>query len=48
MLIAGSWPQYDLAQRPTMIWDAASRVEDDPGGEERKLIAQAPYLQPGT
>jgi para-nitrobenzyl esterase len=42
------WPRYDLTERPTMIWDVASRIEDDPRGEERKLIAQAPYLQPGT
>ena len=42
------WPRYDLAKRPTMMWDVSSRVEDDPRGEERKLIAQAPYIQPGT
>lgn len=42
------WPRYDLAKRPTMVWDLISRVEDDPRGEERKLIADAPYLQPGT
>lgn len=42
------WPRYDLAKRPTIVWDVVSRVEDDPRGEERKLIAQAPYLQPGT
>jgi len=42
------WPRYELKDRPTMIWDSVSRVEDDPRGEERKLIAHAPYLQPGT
>lgn len=42
------WPHYELQHRPTMIWDSVSRVEDDPRGEERKLINQAPYLQPGT
>ncbi|HEY2040603.1 MAG TPA: carboxylesterase/lipase family protein, partial [Edaphobacter sp.] len=42
------WPRYDLTHRPTMLWDTQPRVENDPRGEERKLIAQAPYLQPGT
>jgi para-nitrobenzyl esterase len=42
------WPRFDLEHRATMIWDLPSRVEDDPRGEERKLIEQAPYLQPGT
>lgn len=42
------WPRYELEKRPTMIWDSVSRLEDDPRGEERKLIVQAPYLQPGT
>jgi para-nitrobenzyl esterase len=42
------WPRYELKHRPTMIWNSVSRVEDDPRGEERKLIAQAPYIQPGT
>jgi para-nitrobenzyl esterase len=42
------WPRYELRKRPTMLWDSPPRVEDDPRGEERKLISQAPYLQPGT
>lgn len=42
------WPRYELKHRPTMVWNSVSRIEDDPRGEERKLIAQAPYLQPGT
>ena len=42
------WPRYDLTHRPTMLWDNPARVEDDPRGNERKLIEQAPYLQPGT
>lgn len=42
------WPHYELQHRPTMIWDSVSRVEDDPRGEERKLINQVPYVQPGT
>lgn len=43
-----AWPRYDLAKYPTMLWDSPAHVEDDPRGEERKLIAKAPYLQPGT
>jgi para-nitrobenzyl esterase len=42
------WPRFGLEDRATMIWDLPSRIEDDPRGEERKLIEQAPYLQPGT
>jgi len=42
------WPRYELEHRPTMIWNSVSRLEDDPRGEERRLIAQAPYVQPGT
>jgi para-nitrobenzyl esterase len=42
------WPRYNLTHRPTMLWNTNSHIEDDPRGNERKLIAQAPYLQPGT
>ncbi len=42
------WPRFDLERRATMVWDLPSRVEDDPRGQERELIEQAPYLQPGT
>ena len=42
------WPRFDLQTRPTMIWDTTSHIANDPRGEERKLIAQAPYVQPGT
>jgi para-nitrobenzyl esterase len=42
------WPRFNLEHRATMIWDMPSRVEDDPRGEERKLMEQATYLQPGT
>jgi para-nitrobenzyl esterase len=42
------WPHYDLNHRPTMLWDSQPRVENDPRAEERKLIAQATYIQPGT
>ncbi|HTD97406.1 MAG TPA: carboxylesterase/lipase family protein [Edaphobacter sp.] len=42
------WPRFELQKRPTMVWDVVSRVEDDPRGQERRLIEQAAYLQPGT
>ncbi|MGP7794707.1 carboxylesterase/lipase family protein [Sphingomonas sp. CLY1604] len=42
-----AWPHYDLARRPTMIFDRRVRVEDDPRREERLLFAVAPYIKPG-
>lgn len=42
------WPRYELEHRPTMVWDSVSRIEDDPRGDERKLIEQASYIQPET
>ncbi len=42
------WPRFDLTRRPTLCWDAQTTLKDDPRSEERKLIEQAPYLQPGT
>ncbi|RZL79268.1 MAG: carboxylesterase/lipase family protein, partial [Sphingomonas sp.] len=45
---APNWPRYDLAKRSTMIFDARSRVEDDPRRWERELFARVPYIQPGT
>jgi para-nitrobenzyl esterase len=38
------WPNFDLANRPTMIFDDKVRVEDDPRRQEREYIAQAPYV----
>lgn len=43
-----SWPRYNLDHYPTMLWNTPPRVENDPRGQERQLIAQAPYIQPGT
>jgi para-nitrobenzyl esterase len=43
-----TWPHYNLDHRPTMLWDTPPHVENDPRGQERQLIAQAPYIQPGT
>ena len=42
------WPRYNLTDRPTILWDTPPRIENDPRGNERKLIEQAPYIQPGT
>ena len=42
------WPAFDLAKRPTMIFDLPVRVEDDPRGRERRYLGQVPYVQPGT
>ncbi len=41
------WPRFNLNTRSTMCWDAVSRVKNDPRADERRLIAQAPYVQPG-
>ena len=42
------WPAYDLGRRATMIFDAESRVENDPRRWQRELFARVPYIQPGT
>lgn len=42
------WTAYDTQKRSTMIFDAQSRLEDDPRGAERRLFAQVPYIQRGT
>lgn len=43
-----SWPRYDLRRRTTLIFDDRTRLVDDPRGEERRLFATSPYVQPGT
>jgi para-nitrobenzyl esterase len=43
-----AWPRYDRAKRATMIFDARSRLENDPRRWERELFARVPYIQPGT
>jgi para-nitrobenzyl esterase len=43
-----TWPRFDVAKRPTMIFDVPPRVEDDPRGAERRLFAPLVYAQPGT
>ena len=42
------WPVYDERRRATMIFDVASRVENDPRRWQRDLFAPAPYTQPGS
>jgi len=34
----GKWQPYDATNRPTMIFDRESRMENDPRGEQRKLM----------
>jgi para-nitrobenzyl esterase len=43
-----AWPVFDLSRRSTKVFGTASRVVDDPRGDERRLFAQVPYVQPGT
>jgi para-nitrobenzyl esterase len=42
------WEPYTLPRRATMVFDAASRLEDDPRGAERRLFAKVPFIQQGT
>ncbi|MDB5457523.1 MAG: pnbA [Caulobacter sp.] len=42
------WPAFDETNRPTLVFDRRTRVENDPRAEERKLFALVPYLKPGT
>ena len=43
-----AWTPFTLPRRPTMIFDAQARMEDDPRGAERLIFARVPYVQPGT
>ncbi|WNO54819.1 carboxylesterase/lipase family protein [Stakelama saccharophila] len=42
------WARYTVPDRETMIFDANSRLEDDPRRWQRELFARVPYIQPGT
>jgi len=42
------WEPYTLPRRATMVFDEASRLEDDPRGAERRLFAKVPFIQQGT
>ncbi len=42
------WEPYTLPRRATMVFDVATRLEDDPRGAERRLFAKVPFVQQGT
>jgi para-nitrobenzyl esterase len=42
------WERYELPRRQTMVFNATSRLVDDPRGDERQFFAKVPYIQPGT
>lgn len=42
------WEPYTLPRRQTMVFDDASRLEDDPRGGERRLYERVPFVQRGT
>jgi len=42
------WSPYSLSRRETMSFDLHTRRVDDPRGDERRLVEQVPYAQPGT
>jgi para-nitrobenzyl esterase len=42
------WPTYDLKDRGTMMFDRVSKVQNDPRGDERRMMVGARYRQPGT
>ena len=42
------WDTHTLPHRHTMIFDAATRVENDPRKGERELFAKVPFTQWGT
>lgn len=43
-----AWPRHTLPERQTMLFDARSRVANDPRKWQRELFARVPYIQPGT
>ncbi|MCP3730882.1 carboxylesterase family protein [Sphingomonas sp. MG17] len=43
-----AWPRHTLPLRQTMMFDARSRVVNDPRKWQRELFARVPYIQPGT
>ncbi|GAB3346592.1 carboxylesterase/lipase family protein [Marilutibacter aestuarii] len=42
------WAPYTLPERQTLVFDDASRLEDDPRGGERRLYQRVPFVQRGT
>ena len=43
-----TWEQHALPRRQTMVFDAVTRLEDDPRRVERELFAKVPFIQWGT
>lgn len=41
------WKPFTLEKRETMLFDQPPRLANDPRGEERKIFARVPYVQPG-
>ena len=42
------WSPYSLAKRETMSFEVPAHLVNDPRGNERRLVEQVPYTQPGT
>ncbi|MDH4054135.1 MAG: carboxylesterase/lipase family protein [Gammaproteobacteria bacterium] len=42
------WKPFTLPNRETMLFDRPARLANDPRGEERRIFARVPYVQPGT
>ncbi len=42
------WEKYGLPRRQTMVFDVASKLQDDPRGAEREFFSYIPYIQPGS
>ncbi len=42
------WQPYSLQERGTMSLNLPPRLVHDPRGNERRLVEQVPYVQPGT
>jgi len=42
------WEPYTLPRRQTLVFDTATRMEDDPRGAERELFDKVPFTQFGT
>ena len=42
------WDRHTLPDRETMVFDAVTRLENDPRKRERELFAKVPFIQWGT
>jgi para-nitrobenzyl esterase len=43
-----TWEPYQLPRRQTMLFNTASKLADDPRGQEREFFAKVPWIQQGT